>query len=259
MTTDTAVALVRSETRLDILRRLRAGDASKYDLRAELDCARTTVDRNVEQLVEDGWVDRTEGEYALTSAGVAALDAASEYVETVSAAERLQPLLDWLPESALDIDLCHLADAEVTVASEATPVAMVDKHVMSVKRADHTRVVLPVVSTQGMDAQAQAMAERDVHAEIIVPPTVADVFVSNPAFEELIATLRERGTVELLVTDRPVPYYLGVLDETVQIGVDDGGQPKALLESEAGRVREWAAEKFASYKQSATPLPEWRE
>lgn len=258
MRTDTAAALVRSGTRLAILDHLREGDASRYDLRAALDCARTTVDRNVEQLVDEGWAAETETGYTLTTSGAVALEAAETYVETIEAADHLQPILDWLPRDALDIDLRYLADADVVVATDATPVAMVDRHVQAATRAEHARMVLPIVSTQGMDAQAREMTDREVHSEVIVTPTVAEAFTTDPEFEQRLATLRERGDFEAFVTEEPVPYYLGVLDETVQIGVDDDGQPKALLESEDERVRAWAVQKVESIKENATPLSAWR-
>jgi hypothetical protein len=60
---------------------------------------------------------------------------------------------------------------------------------------------------------------------------------------------------DLSVYDGEVPYYLGVLDETVQIGVEDeNGMPRALLETDVEGLGEWASDTYAQYRERSTPF-----
>lgn len=250
--------LLRSRVRIEILERLAEGEKTKYDLREALDCDRTTVDRNLNRLVEDGWVVQIENGYAITTSGEFVLDAASEFLETVTIASRLQPVLRWLPREAIDIDLRHFADAAVTVATEGQPIAMVDKHTQAVKRASNARMVLPVVSPQGLQAQYENNALEELSIEVVATPTVTDVLRSDPEFADAIDEMRTAGALDIYVTERAIPYYLGVLDGSVQIGVDEDGTPRALLETDDEAVRAWANEKIDRFSADSVPFTEWR-
>lgn len=254
-----AADLLRSDSRIEILERLQTDGMSRYELREAIDGSRTTIDRNLDRLETDGWITKTDRGYAITTAGEFVLERATDFVETVSAADRLQPILRWIPRGEPDIDVRELADAELTTAEEGTPIAMVDKHVQGMTAAAHTRMILPIVSARSMNEQLRATQEQSVHAEHVVTPTVADILQSDPEFVDRIETMRETAEVEIYVTEEPVPYYLGILDETVQIGVDEDGQPRGLIETTAESVREWAERRFESYRESAVPLETWHE
>lgn len=252
--TEMASDLIRSRVRIEILDRLQTGEATRYTLRDDLDCARTTVDRNLDRLVEAGWIVETEGEYAITTAGELVLERAQAFVETVSVASRLQPILRWLPREELDVDVRHFADATVTVADEGQPIAMVDRHTRAVKRASNARMVLPVVSPQGLQAQYEHNDVAELDVEIVVTPTVREVLTSDPEFADVIGEFRAAGALDVYVTEEPIPFYLGLLDGTVQIGVDDDGHPRGLLESRDQHVREWATRRFERFRRDAVPL-----
>jgi hypothetical protein len=64
----------------------------------------------------------------------------------------------------------------------------------------------------------------------------------------------DTGRFEVHVHDGDIPYYLGILDDTVQMGVNEDGEPRGLLETDSEEVREWAENRYESYKQEAEPL-----
>jgi predicted transcriptional regulator len=255
--TDTAADLVRSRVRVEILTTLEAGAATKYELRERLDCSRTTVDRNLEHLDNAGWIEQTSAGYELTTCGEIVVEQATAYLETVTVAKRLQPILRWIPRSEFDIDVRHFADAEITLASDDQPMAMIDKHVQTLSRTPSARLILPVVSPQPLRAQSQNFSLSELSVTVVVPPSIADAFLNDPQFADRVAEMRAAGAMDVYVTEEPIPYYLGILGDTVQIGVDEDGQPRGLLESEARPVCEWADRKIDSCKRSATPLTAW--
>jgi len=251
--------LLRSPVRIEILQHLRERSATRYELRDTLDCSRTTVDRNLESLHEDGWITRASDGYELTTAGEIISEETLGYLRAVGAAARLQPVLRWIPRDAFDLDVGHLSDADVVVATESQPMAMVDRHVQAVRRSPEMRMVTPIFSPQPMEAQFRNFTPEELEVEVIVTPAVASTFVSDPAVADRIAKMHDVGAIDIFVTDEPIPYFVGVLAESVQIGVDEDGQPRGLVESTAEAVREWATEKFAAYKRSAVPLERWAD
>jgi len=256
MVTDEGMAsdLLRSGTRLEILRQLQAGSATKYELRERLDCSRTTVDRNLQCLAEDGWITGSRSEYSITVTGEFVLEAATEYLETVEVASTLQPILQWIPRAELDIDIRKLADATVTLPTEDKPLAPVDQHARGVRSASDVRMVLPIYSPQPILAFYESGSLEELSLEIIGPRSVAEGITTDDSIRQEVAEMRAAGSLELQVTESPVPYYLGIVDETVQIGVDDDGAPMGLLEADSDGVLAWAEDRFERFKASATPL-----
>lgn len=68
--------------------------------------------------------------------------------------------------------------------------------------------------------------------------------------EEMAAT----GRYRVFQYDDPIPYFVGLLGETVQIGADEDGEPRALVETDSAGVRSWAETKFEEYKRRADPV-----
>lgn len=62
------------------------------------------------------------------------------------------------------------------------------------------------------------------------------------------------GRYQLFEFDGEIPYFIGILDDAVQIGVDEAGKPRALLESEHPEVRTWAENTIEEYKEEAEPV-----
>jgi phage gp36-like protein len=66
--------------------------------------------------------------------------------------------------------------------------------------------------------------------------------------------MAETGRFSLYQYNDSIPYLVGLVDGTVQIGVDDDGDPQALVEGSDADLREWAADVFAGFERTATPV-----
>ena len=107
-------------------------------------------------------------------------------------------------------------------------------------------------------AAAQAIRDRVVeegaHSTVVTTPEVVRTYQSDPAYAPLTEEMAETGRFVLYQYDDPVPCFVGLLDGTVQVGVDDDGEPKALVEGESAALREWAETTFAEFRRKATPV-----
>lgn len=263
MTTDadgdpiSAVAFLSgSSTRIRLLSILaRAGRLSKDEIRASVDASRTTVQRNLTALEERGWITSSNRDYEITTAGEWIEEDLSTLVDTVRDARRLGPVLELIDTTTFDFDPRRV-DFEVTTPEPGNPMKMVQEHTRALRRADDIRVLLPETGVRAMRAGHERTTDDGVPLTMIVSDTVLDVFRSEPEFREYFEDKMAADECSILVTDADVPYYLGILDEEVQIGISENGRPRALLTTDSSDVFEWAERTFTEYKADARPMAE---
>jgi predicted transcriptional regulator len=246
--------LIRSPTRVRILDAL-AGDGplDRLELRDRLDVVRTTLTRNLDPLLDYGWVVEGDDGYEVTLAGKAVYERFDALVETAAVASRLDPLCSRLPRDEFDLDVRHLSGATLAVASESDPYAPVNRHVEAVAGADRYRALLPAIGRRAMESAVERARDGAVH-ELVVGPDVADT-LGSPAYRSLLETLLDTGRCRVRIADRTPPYFLGIFDGRVQIGVaDERGVPQALVETGDEAVRSWAVDRYEAAEAAATPL-----
>jgi predicted transcriptional regulator len=247
--------IARSTNRVQLLQTLREVEsATRADLRSSLSASRTTLTRNLDALQERGWVRVEDGAYALTPGVVAIVDAFLELEETVATVDHLQPFLQWTTRDAFDVGLEHLGDAEITVDEPGNPWAMVNAHVSRLRESDHLMLALPVAGLHGYEVLHEKVLAGETTVESVVTDGVAASMTTDSEFAPLTADLLAADGFEMHQARTEIPLFVGVLDDVVQVGVDEGGEPRALLETENDVVREWARDKVAAFKRTAEPV-----
>lgn len=246
-------ALVRSRVRVRLLDAIRRNDrVEKRSLREQVDADRTTVQRNLDSLEEQGWIDRERESYRLTPCGEQIATELFGLLRTVRSGLRLQPALRWLSPAAVDLDLRDFTDADLVLAERSDPYAPVNRHVELIERAREFRGLLPAIGLQPLSTACDYVVEHDREHEMVVTADVAETIRSTPRYVRLVERMAETGNCEVFEYDGDIPYYLGLSGDVVQIGVeDDDGKPQALVESDDGDAREWARRTYAEYRDAA--------
>lgn len=248
---ETIAYVARSPSRVCILERFGEEESvPKERLQASVDVVRTTFQRNLQGLRERGLVRKgaQPGTYERTPSGSLVATAIDDALSTVDTAIRLQPVFEHVPRSAIDVDLERLADATLVRATTANPYAPVERHEERIAETDHARVVLPATGADPLEKSREMVSEGAVH-EVIVTPAVATALRSDPSLSETFEAMGGQETSSVFVIEEEIPFYLGILDSVVQIGVqDESGLPTAILESTDPQVREWAIDRFESYE-----------
>jgi predicted transcriptional regulator len=246
--------LAGSPSRLALLGELRgARGLTERELRERVEGSRTTVHRNLDKLCERDWVRNSGGQYSITTAGECVFDQFGALLDTIETASRLQPFLEYVSSETLDLEIRWLRDAELTTAESGNPLAMVNRHAEGMKQATMLQILLPVAGLHPHEVVHERVLRGELEVEIVVSPSVAETVLSDPDFADLTTELIETGRFDLYVYDGEIPYYLGVHDEKVEIGVDDDETPKALVEATSEQVYEWAQSKYAQYESAAEP------
>lgn len=241
--------VARSTNRVRILETLSERErATRGDLREALAASRTTVSRNLDALRERGWVRQSDREYALTPGTEAVVDRFLDLESTVETVDRLRPFLDHVDRDAFDVDLSLLADATVVTANPGDPLAMVNAHVSAIRGCSDFVAALPFFGLHAVEAVHDAVVDGDARVELVAGADALDTFLEAPEYVPFSDPLMDADGFALHRTDADVPFYVGVIDDTVQVGADENGEPGALVESSDPAVRDWAREKIDSLR-----------
>lgn len=241
--------------RLDVLERFLDGPVDKRTLEDEVDVSRSTIDRAVRELEAIGLVEFCSEGYRLTPVGELVTRQCTDILDTVAVGLEFEEFFRWLPPGEFDLDVRALSDAELLVAESANPYAMINRHVRRVEEADRGRAILPLVGLHAYEAAHENVVEHGAETELVVEPAAADVLVSDPSFEPLTTEMLRTDRFELSVYDGTIPYFVGVFDdEIVQMGVDENGEPRALVETDRDEVLVWAHDTIDEYDQQAREL-----
>lgn len=237
--------------RWEVMDCLRETSKDKRTLVEDLDCSRSTVNRAVRELESIGVIEYSDGKYGVTPLGESIASRFEEMMKTVKLWTQLEPFLQWVPEEEFDLELQHLEDAELLLPEPSNPYAMINRHVEVVGQTDDHKCVLPLIGLHGLKAGHKQVIDNGARAELIVTPEAADTLQSDPGYAELTEDMAATGRFKLYQYEGDIPYFVGLLDNTVQIGVDEQGEPRALLETDNTEVRAWAEKTFNEYKYQA--------
>lgn len=114
------------------------------DLTDHLDVSRSTAHRIARQLEDEGLVERSNGDLALTAFGHAAADEVRGFQRNVEAARRLQPVLAVFRDLEFEFPLEAFADATVTESEPDDPYRAVNRFMELVADTGTLRGVDPV-------------------------------------------------------------------------------------------------------------------
>jgi predicted transcriptional regulator len=240
--------------RIEFLEYLLEQPKDKRMLVDDIGMSRATVDRGLRELENTGLIEYTDGRFTLSTIGKITERGLSNITNTIELGQRLRPFLRWISYDNFDIDIHLLADAELLLPEPGDPWAMMNRHVQMLKEADDGRVVQPLTSLYAMEAAYERIVNAGATGASVVGPSVADTFQTNPNYTELVEGMIATGRFDLYVYEDNIPYFIGVFDETVQIGVDEDGNPRAILETDSAKVLEWAENKYEEYRQQAKPM-----
>jgi len=247
--------LARSPNRVQILTTLNeTGHVKKEGLQAGIDGSRTTLTRNLDALEDRGWLRTDNHACTITPAGREIIADFQELVATANVTSRFQEFFKWLSADEFNLDLRTLANAELVVPEAGDPYTVVNQHIAKLENTAHMRALLPVTGLHAHEKAREQIVANDAEGELVVTPDVADTHQSSPKYEELTREMAATGRFAEYMYNGEISYGLALLDQTVQIMVDENGEPRAMLETATTDVYNWAEETYETYKAQATQV-----
>ena len=246
--------LTESPGRVQLLRTIAVDTPCPGDyLRDTLGLEGEALDSELEGLVERGWVIETDTGWQLTPAGEILSDRVEQLLDEVGRVDRLRPLVSRIPEGALDLQLHHLADAEVTVATAERPDAPTERLLDRLESADTGWLLVPPYGMAALETAVER-ARTGLNIEVVLGAEVAGMLDTDDALSDLREAVERLGGVDGRRSEASVPYFIGIFEDCVQIGVGDGREMTALAEATSDTVRQWAVETYQDYDRAADPM-----
>lgn len=243
-------SLNRSEALLALTR---DGPLKRTELERRLDASHRTVVRVVNTLDEAGFLRDSNGELRLSLFGSLVGNDLDDFVTATEVAIRFKPFLRNAPPALEFVDLDHLAGAELLVASESDPFAILDRILSLRSQATRIREIAPGVEQKSISQLADRVQRGDeLDVEAVLPEQASESAESRSTYREDHRAAIASDAVDIYVHPEPISFFAGVLDDTVAIAVTEEGQPHALVLSEDVGLREQVESLVATYRDDAT-------
>jgi predicted transcriptional regulator len=197
--------------RTDLIETLQQEPKDKPALVEELGNSRSTVDRSVRELETVGLIRYTNGEFTLTTIGEITASGVFDLINTIEQRQRLNPILKWVPNGELDIDLDLLVDANLFLPKDGDPWAMVNRHVSLLKQVNQGWAVVPLTGLHAYEALHDRIINNGAEFDMVVNRDVAETLESNPDYAGLSEDMIATGRYDIYVSDGEIPYFVGVL------------------------------------------------
>lgn len=254
--TDLLQFLAQSDTRVAVLQLLEErGRVDRYEIEHELDVSRRTVIRTIDALADHGYVLDETDTYELTALGAVVTASYNEFASTVGTAHQLEPFLAHLPDDSFDVDPRELDDAELLVANEASPYALIDRTISLRQETSHLRHMSPIIEKKSLEHLAQQLQHDDeLTGDAIIPRQALDSWEDHPDYNDAYQHIINVDRLTLHVYPDTIPYMVCLTDDTVAVGVAKDSKPYAQIIADNPQLRQWATDTFEDYLNQSTPL-----
>jgi predicted transcriptional regulator len=249
--------LCNSPQRLEILDVL--GDA-RMDVREvmeALDSPRSTVQRNLSVLEEQGWVERTGSGYTATTVGELLCTEFVGMGETATKIERMAPFLNTV-DAPGEVAVDRLSDVLVTTPEPTRPYSPRMRLLQVFEEVDYVRGLLPVVSSLSVEEARRADADGEPNGEYVVSSAAFDALHDQYAGEGVDGTeIDPPANIDIWVYDGDLPYGLFVSDDALALAAyDEFGRMQALIDSADVTTIKWGKRVYEAYRRQSTPPSE---
>lgn len=233
---------------------IREEQLGRRGLEQRFDVSRTTIYRTTADLEDRGLIEPTNGSYRLTAHGLAVTAAIDQYHDTLTTAERLAPLVEFVDHPILLRSLHLFADAELLTADPGEPYWLTEWLTGQLAEVDFFRGLDPVMG----NAQQHEIGLERVEAGADIASVISRTRVAewgDVTTEQLAAAKQRLGECNAYVGD-DLPFTLQIVDETVVVvGLDDEtGLPAVCAVTERAETRDWAEALYRRYRRGAEPV-----
>lgn len=239
--------------RRDVLAEL-STPRTKPELVDRLDASRSTVDRAVDALISQGFVERRDSEYVATYAGTAAASAYEQFLQRLESLAAVQPVLGVLAPD-IDIPPAVFDGATVRESAPEAPEVPVEDSIELVVGSSVFRGTAPAILSRYLDVFLE-LVDSGTELELVLTAAVAEQLETT--YPDSLATLEDEADISLYVTEQSLPYAVWSAERpegTVSGLIAYGENGLAgIISNDTPAMNEWATEQYEQFKRGARPL-----
>ncbi|MWG36030.1 helix-turn-helix transcriptional regulator [Halomarina oriensis] len=245
--------LVGSEHRVAVMRALREESARPCELERELVASRATVQRALSGLADRGWVEKRDGEYRQTGAGLLVFRAYRQLTDVVGTVEDVGSPLSLLDSVTDDLPVTALRTATATTATAKTPHAPLERYasLLREREVDTLRGICPVLSPVFNEVH-RPLFDAGVDMELVIDEQTLEA--AETTTPDNHATAMSADSFTLFVVE-DLDFGLSLFGDTAVVAAyDDQGRFRACLDDDGGPLVTWANDLYERYRNGAHVL-----
>lgn len=239
----------RSANRVRTLNVLANGATDRRSLEETLGISRPTLSRILDDFESYGWATREGHHFEATQLGAYVNEEFLRIIDRFKLVDRLRSVARWFPEEGYGFDLLALSTAEIVQPSKEDAMATMSHIANSVENADRVR------SLSYSMLPYEKVVEDGQSFEAIFEPAAIEVMMGNPKMRTWAFEMLTAGAASICRHEAEIPYVIVITDRRTNLCLSgDDGSPRAVIDTDDSRVREWAEDVFEFYRDEATPL-----
>lgn len=247
--------LARSPNRIRVLETLSNGPHTRQELQEAVGASQPTLARILSDFDDRNWIEHAGGSYETTHLGSFVASGFRSLLSVIETEAQLRDVVGLLPMDRFDFGLERLEDARITTPTQADPGRPLNRAIELAAGAETHRIVSYVLNHEMLETVDEATTEGGQSFEGAVTADTIDVLRSDYDSWCRLRDLAGAEAASLRLTDREIPFAVGVADGTVYLFLrDEDGLLRALLESENPTVRSWAVETVDEYRAAGEEL-----
>ncbi|WP_174786361.1 MULTISPECIES: helix-turn-helix transcriptional regulator [Haloprofundus] len=240
--------LARSQNRIAVLDAVASGPHTRRELEDAVGASQPTLARILRDFEERRWVEREGTQYVPTPSGSFVAASFTDLLSNVETEVHIRPVVQWLPTAHLDVDLARFGDARITRPTRTSPNGPLKRALELSARAETQLVASYVLNHEMLETLHGAVVEGTQSLRGVLSRETVETLRDDPASQRRLRELLSCEDADLRLAEEPIPFAVGVADETVFFFLrDDDGLLRALLESTDSEIREWAVRAVDDY------------
>lgn len=247
--------LALSSNRVDVLRLLADGRKTRTELAEATGASQATLGRILGDFEERSWVRREDGEYVATATGRLVAKGFTDLLEILETEGELREIVRYLPTHAMDFDLRHLADANITVPSQTRPNAPVQRLLDLERTAEEVRAFSHAFNEQSLSVIEERTTAGELTFRAVLSESAVAAVADDPTLRGQLRSLLDADSAAVRVREEGIPLAATIADDVVHLLLrDENGVLRASVDTDDAAVRSWAHDTMDHYWRTATPL-----
>lgn len=251
---DDVAYLARSEHRVDALVAMTTRPRNRSELCELTGVSSSTIRRTLGEFEDRSWIRKEGYRYETTQLGAVIASGIEELLGRVETERSLRDVWRWLPDEVTEFPVETWSDMTVTVAEPDSPYRPVNRFTSLLRGTNGFRFLGPEVALMEPCLDVlHRLLDDGVDITLVDRPSCHTYFFST--YPEQSTEMLKRDNFTVLEHDDLPQYGIGLLDDRVALSCyqQDCGTVKALIDTDAPLVREWAESVYASFESEARP------
>lgn len=247
--------LARSANRIEVLAALVEEPQTRQTLADRVGVSQPTLGRILQDLTERKWVTYDGGQYRATGTGELVATGITDLRDRLATESELREIIEWFPSDAVDVELSHFADAQITTPTQTRPNAPIQRMLELLGQTEQALLLSHAFNEQKLRLIRDRTVDGDLTTRGVFGETAIDAIAATAELRNLLADIVTSESAEIRVVAEEIPVAVEVTDSRTHLLLrNDEGIVRASLDTDDATVRSWAESLHEKYWSLGTPL-----